>query len=85
MTKYLVFRHGLNAFNQPYSQQQGVAIVEAKNGKEACEKAIKENGVTVYNNQHLTYLCESKVMRKQEYIDEWNYVSELRALIALVP
>lgn len=51
--KYVVIRHGSNAFNQPMSSRSVLGVVEAKNKKEARETAEKSLHSTSTNDVKL--------------------------------
>lgn len=67
--KYVVIRHGSNAFNQPMSSRSVLGVVEAKNKKEARETAEKK--FTFYVNQRCEVICESKAK-----VSDWNAALE---------
>lgn len=73
MTRYLVYRHGANARNQPGRARQPVAIVEASSRDEACECATQarptvwdsawlklDSNVDVWANQTVTAVPVSR-------------------------
>ena len=72
--KFLVYRHGSNLANQHMCNKMPVAIVEAGDHGEACEKALEEENVSCYANQYLTAVPENKADP-----DDWNQVCEEQA------
>ncbi len=87
MTQYLIYRYGSNAANQPMCNKEAVAIVEAKSKAKATRRddsglnpegdivAAISDGVTVYANQSLEAVAESRAS-----IRDWNYVLEQDAM-----
>jgi hypothetical protein len=69
MTSYLIYRHGSNSANQSMTPKAAIAIVEAANGEEA--KRIASENHTVYNNQYLEAVPESKANKS-----DWNATEE---------
>lgn len=72
MTKYLIYRHGSNAANQSRINKMAIDIIEAKSQEAA--KTIAAGNHTVYNNQFLSAVPESKAKKS-----DWNYVVEMRS------
>ena len=75
MTNYLIYRHGSNAANQSMTPVMPIAIIESKTLNAAIAKARDEH--TVYPNQFLTGVCESKAKSS-----DWNCICEQEAMEA---
>lgn len=75
MANYLIYRHGSNAANQSMTPVMAIDIIEAKNLDSAL--AIARDKHTVYPNQQLTGVCESRASRR-----DWNAVVEQQAIEA---
>lgn len=61
MATYIVLRHGSNKANQSMTQTAVIGSIEAKSREEARERFNDENPtVTVYANQHLGFVPQSK-------------------------
>lgn len=71
MTKYLIYRHGSNAANQSRINEMAIDIIEAKSQEAA--KTIAAENHTVYNNQFLSAVPESKAKQS-----DWDYVTEMQ-------
>lgn len=63
MATWIVLRHGSNAANQSLCQTAVVGVVQARNKREAANKFA--HSVTVYANQFLEFLPQSKAKRWQ--------------------
>ena len=87
MTRYIVWRHGANAENQPLAEHAILGTfdsytrlnqrgLERQNAKETLSLWCTERGEAVYANQHLTYkpfpLCSQVERATAEEMDEWH-------------
>lgn len=72
MPRFLVYRNGSNAANQPMNFRMPVSIVTAENESEA--RRIAEENVTFYSNQSSEAVEEIGCDP-----DDWNRVSEMAA------
>jgi hypothetical protein len=70
MARFLIYRNGSNAANQPGCARMAVAIVTASDAQEA--RFLAEENVLFYINQ-----TSEAVTEEEADADDWNEVSQL--------
>lgn len=73
MARFLIYRNGSNAANQPRCNRMAVAIVTASNAREA--RTLAEENVLFYTNQSSDAIAEDEADA-----GDWNEVSQLAAV-----